>query len=60
MEELQVLRWINNHTVEQSAWIYHKFDNTRGSDYARAGSVELDANGGGVGRYLGRGGVGVR
>ena len=42
MEELQVSRWIDNCTVEQSARLYHKFDNVRGSDYARVGSVELD------------------
>ena len=43
MEELQVPRWIDNCIVEQSAWIYHKFDIPRGSDYALAGSVELDS-----------------
>ena len=31
-----MLRWIDNRTIEQSAWVYHKFDN------AQAGSVELD------------------
>ena len=36
-------RWIDNCTIEQSARIYHKFDNTQGSDYARTRSMELDA-----------------
>ena len=40
---MQVSRWIDNYTTEQSAWLYHKFDNVQGSDYARAGLVELDA-----------------
>ena len=44
VEELQVPRWIDNRTAEQSAWIYQKFDNVRGSDYARARSVELDVS----------------
>ena len=35
-------RGINNCTAEQSARLYHKFDNARGSNYARAGLVELD------------------
>ena len=34
---------INECITEQSAWLYHKFDNARGSDYARIGSMELDA-----------------
>ena len=38
-----MLRWIDNSTAKQNARIYHKFDNTRGSDYARARSVELGA-----------------
>ena len=42
VEELQVPRWIDNRIAEQSARIYHKFDNARGSNYALAGSVELD------------------
>ena len=40
---MQVLRWIDNCTAEQHARLYHKFDNSRGIDYARAGYVELDA-----------------
>ena len=35
--EMQVPRWIDNCIVEQSAQLHHKFDNARGSDYARAG-----------------------
>ena len=42
VEEIQVLRWIDNCIAEQSAQLYHKFDNTRGSDYARDGSMELN------------------
>ena len=42
MEELQVPRWIDNCIVEQSAPLYHKVNNTRGSNYARFGSVDLD------------------
>ena len=42
-EEKQVSRWINNCTVEQSAWLYHKFDNAQGSNYARVVVAELDA-----------------
>ena len=38
-----MLRWIDNNTAKQNAWIYHKFDNTRGSVYARARSVEFGA-----------------
>ena len=34
---------IDNYTIEKSARLYHKFDNARGSNYARAGSVKLDA-----------------
>ena len=34
---------IDNRTIEQRARIYHKFNNARGSDYVRAGSMELDA-----------------
>ena len=44
MEEWQVPRWIDNFTAEQNARSYHKVDNTRGSDYARAGLLELDAS----------------
>ena len=46
---MQTRRWIDNCIAEQSAWLHHKFDNTRGSDYAigsdyaRAGSTEMDA-----------------
>ena len=36
-------RWIENCTVEQSAQLYHKFDNARGSDFARVMVKELDA-----------------
>ena len=43
MEELQVVRWIDNFIVEQGAPLYHKVDNTRGSNYARSESVDLDA-----------------
>ena len=39
---MQVPRWIDNCIAEQSAQLYHKFDNARGSNYARARSVELD------------------
>ena len=42
MEELQVPRWIDNRIVEQSAWMYHKFSNTRDNNYAQAGLVDLD------------------
>ena len=41
---MQMSRWIDNCITEQSAQLYHKFDNARGSDYARVGSVELDAS----------------
>ena len=37
-----MLRWIDNCTTEQSALLYHKFDNARGSDYTRARYMELD------------------
>ena len=40
---MKLPRWIDNYTVELSARLYHKFDNARGSNYARAGSTELDA-----------------
>ena len=40
--EMQVPRWIDNWIVEQSAQLHHKFDNTRGSNYAQVGSMELD------------------
>ena len=40
---MQVPSWIDNCTVKWSAPLYHKFDNVRGSNYARAGSVKLDA-----------------
>ena len=40
--EMQVPRWIDNWIIEQSARLHHKFDNTRGRDYARVGSMELD------------------
>ena len=36
-------RWIENCTSQQSALLYHKFDNARGSDFARVVVVELDA-----------------
>ena len=42
VEEWQVSRWIDNFTAEQNARLYHKVDNTRGSDYVRARSVVLD------------------
>ena len=35
VKELQVLKWIDHHTVEQSARLYYKFNNTRGSDDAQ-------------------------
>ena len=44
MKELQVPKWIDHHSAEQSARLYHKFNNTRGSDYAQPRSVELDAS----------------
>ena len=34
--------WINECTTKQSAWLYHKVDNDRGSDFARAIATELD------------------
>ena len=40
---MQGPRWIDDCIVKYSARLYHKFDNTRVSDYARSGSVELDA-----------------
>ena len=40
---MQVPRWISNCTTEQGAWLHHKFDNGRGSNYTLAGSMELDA-----------------
>ena len=42
-EEKQVLRGIENYTVKKSAWLYKKFNNARGSDFARAVATELDA-----------------
>ena len=36
-------RWIDDRTIEQSVWLYHKVDNARGSDYARSGAMVLDA-----------------
>ena len=42
-EEKQVPRWIENCTTKQSARLYHKFDNTRGSDFARVVVAKLDA-----------------
>ena len=44
-------RWIDNRIVKQSAWTYHKFDNARGSDYARAGCHGDNREG--AGRYSG-------
>ena len=41
---MQVPRWIDNCTAQQSVWLYHKFDNARGSGYARVGLVELDGS----------------
>ena len=41
VEEMQVPRWINNCTTQQSALLYPKSDNSGGSDYAIAGSAEL-------------------
>ena len=35
-------RWIDDCTVKQSARLYHRFDNARGSDFIRAVAVELD------------------
>ena len=35
-------RGINNRTAEQSARLYHKFDNARGSNYAQVGLVDLN------------------
>ena len=35
-----MLRWVDDCIVEQSAQLYHKADNARGSDYARSGLVE--------------------
>ena len=40
---MQVPRWIDNCTAKQSALLYHKFNNARCSDYARAGLMEPDA-----------------
>ena len=40
---MQVPRWIGNYIVEQNARLHHKFDNDRGKEYVRAGSMELDA-----------------
>ena len=34
VEKKQVPRWIHNRIAEESAQIYHKFDNARGSDFA--------------------------
>ena len=34
---------MNDCIVDQSARLYHKFDNARGSKYARIGSGELDS-----------------
>ena len=39
---MQVPSWIDDCITEQSALLYYKFDSARGSDYARAGSAELD------------------
>ena len=38
-----MLRWIDDCTSEQSARLYHKFDNARGSDFAKVVAVKLDA-----------------
>ena len=35
-------RWIDDRTAEQSARLYHKVDNARGSDYARYGAMVLN------------------
>ena len=37
-----MLRCIENCITEQSARLYHKFDNAQGSDYTRAVATELD------------------
>ena len=29
VEDMKVPRWIDNRTVEQSDWLYHKFNNTK-------------------------------
>ena len=51
VEEMQVSMWIDNYTTEKSvdnytteksARLYQKFDNARGSGYARARLAELD------------------
>ena len=42
--EKQGQRRRDNCTTEQSARLYHKFDNTRGSDCAQARVVELVDN----------------
>ena len=39
-EESRVPRWVDDCIVEQSARLYHKFDNARGSGCARAEAVE--------------------
>ena len=36
-------RWIENCTTEQSARLYHKFDNAQVSDFARAIGAKLNA-----------------
>ena len=43
MEESRVSRWVDDIISEQSAWLYHKADSARGSDYARTVTVELGA-----------------
>ena len=37
-----MLRWIENYIAKQSVRLYHKFDNARGSGYARVVATELD------------------
>ena len=38
-----MLRWIENYIAKKSVQLYPKFDNARGSGYARAVAAELDA-----------------
>ena len=33
-EEKKVLRCIDDYIIEQSAWLCHRFENNRGSDFA--------------------------
>ena len=44
-EESRASRWVDDCITKQSAQLYHKFDNARGSDYAKARAMEQDARG---------------